>query len=396
MERDMKIETLIFFQKAQLKPTGGPAGYLYNLHKELEKQGYENLSFLENENTINNKNKTKRIKNKMIISMLRFIKYCFINQKKSTVNFDEVKNYTCIHFHSTYDMYINRKWLGTYEGTIVLTSHSPCAFHRELLEKLNYKLLQKQHYLVEKLEKIDEYAFMKADYVIFPCVEAKEPYFSTWSKFKEIDKKIKSKYKYLLTGIQPCQATKSRIEILKENKIPEDAFVVSYVGRHNEIKGYGDLKELALKLWNDGINVYFLIAGREEPIKGLKDDRWIEVGWTKDPHSYIAASDVFVLPNRETYFDLILLEVLSLGKRVLLSYTGGNKHFEQYNLPGIKYFRTLNEAKERIMDYKNEDIYNRIKEEEANYNLYKNLFTSEIFAKNYCKLIREIGEKGGN
>jgi hypothetical protein len=30
------------------------------------------------------------------------------------------------------------------------------------------------------------------------------------------------------------------------------------------------------------ITYYFLIAGKEEPLKGIKNDRWIEVGWTND------------------------------------------------------------------------------------------------------------------
>ena len=62
------------------------------------------------------------------------------------------------------------------------------------------------------------------------------------------------------------------------------------------------------KLFNNQ-NTYFLIAGKEEPMKGLDNSHWIEVGWTNDPHSLIAASDVFVLPNHETYFDLVFLSM---------------------------------------------------------------------------------------
>ena len=43
--------------------------------------------------------------------------------------------------------------------------------------------------------------------------------------------------------------------------------------------------------------------------------------WTNDPHSLINASDMFILPNKETYFDLIMLEVLSMGKIVLATNT---------------------------------------------------------------------------
>ena len=77
--------------------------------------------------------------------------------------------------------------------------------------------------------------------------------------------------------------------------------------------------------------MYISNSWKRRTDEGLKTDHWIEVGWTNDPHSLIAASDVFVLPNHETYFDLILLEVLSLGVPVVMSRTGGNKFFEQFN-----------------------------------------------------------------
>ena len=123
---------------------------------------------------------------------------------------------------------------------------------------------------------------------------------------------------------------------------------------------------------------------------GLKNDHWIEIGWTKDPHSLIAASDVFVLPNHETYFDLILLEVLSLGTPVVMSRTGGNKYFEQFKQPGLKFYDTLDEAKNKILEIKEmpssdlNDAKNKILE------MFKKEFTVEQFARNYVNIISEI------
>ena len=84
------------------------------------------------------------------------------------------------------------------------------------------------------------------------------------------------------TGIVGCKAKVNREDFRKKYGIPDNAFVISYAGRHNEIKGYADLKRLGEKLLADK-NVYFLIAGKEEPMTGLKNDHWIEVGWTNDP-----------------------------------------------------------------------------------------------------------------
>ncbi len=52
--------------------------------------------------------------------------------------------------------------------------------------------------------------------------------------------------------------------------------MVSYVGRHNEIKGYADLKKMGEKLLNNQ-NTYFLIAGKEEPMDWIIHTglRWV-------------------------------------------------------------------------------------------------------------------------
>lgn len=179
-------------------------------------------------------------------------------------------------------------------------------------------------------------------------------------------------------------------DIRAKYNIPLSAFVVSYVGRHNEIKGYDDLKLIGSRLLNRYENIYILIAGKESPLKGLSHERWIEVGWTNDPYSIINASDVFVLPNKETYFDLILLEVLSLGKIVIASKTGGNKFFERFELSGISLFENVSEAITKIEEMKNKERKERNLLENENKALFQQYFTASIFADNYIKLIKSL------
>ena len=97
------------------------------------------------------------------------------------------------------------------------------------------------------------------------------------------------------------------------------------------------------------------------PICGLKNQHWIEIGWTNNPYSIIEASDLFILPNRETFFDLILLEVLSLGKNVLISWCGGNKKFADFNSEGILFFHNVDEALKQIKYLYTKDRKERIR-----------------------------------
>ena len=136
-----------------------------------------------------------------------------------------------------------------------------------------------------------------------------------------------------------------------------------------------------------------MVAGREGPLYGLEGDRWIEVGWTSDPHSLISASDIFVLPNRETYFDLILLEVMSLGLPIVLSKTGGNKYFSSFKCSGLMQYESIEEAKNIILFLKEQDkcYMNRIGNE--NRVLFETEFTDDKFAQRYIEVLREILEE---
>ena len=131
--------------------------------------------------------------------------------------------------------------------------------------------------------------------------------------------------------------------LLDKYNLPNDSLKVCYIGRHNEIKGYDKLQEIARKVWDVLPNTKFIIGGKEEPMKGIKDERWIELGWV-NTFALLNEIDVFILPNQQTFFDLILIEVLRQGVPCIISNTGGNKWFEQFNLEGLKIFDYNNVA----------------------------------------------------
>lgn len=381
-------KVLIYIKKSELKPKGGPSGYLYNLKAGLESinDSEIEIEFLkESKPTLEENTKLKNLIPNRIKDIRRALKYSnyLTRNNEYDVSFLE---YDAIHFHKTEDLYMNRNVLKDYKGKIILTSHTPCAPFKELIARLNsfdYNILKNK---IDKLEEMDVYAFEKADYIIFPCRDAEEPYFNTWNKYKDI--RCESKINYLPTGIVGCKSKVNRKSIRDKYGIPQNAFLVSYVGRHNEIKGYGDLKEIGKKILENK-DVYFLIAGKEGPLFKLENERWIEVGWTNDPHSIIAAADLFILPNKETYFDLVLLEILSLGVPVLLSRTGGNKYFEHFKCDGIFFYDDVDNAIEQlefIINNQNTLRGTGLKEKE----LFESNFTINIFAKNYVKLLNNM------
>lgn len=382
---------LIFLREDRILPKGGPSGYVYNLLKGVHEDSIQ-LSLLPSLNKDKLKSKYDELPLciKSIYRMFgRYNEFKKLSLPTSGITAKYLNGFDAIHFHSCFSLYKNMELLKGYEGKILLTSHCPKPPHREMIEdmysNIERKLYGKNHLKV--FENAVEVSFDRADYIIFPCEEAEEPYINGWDKYNEIKKRNQHKYLYMPTGVDSCleKVKLTRKEIRSKYNIPDDAFVVSYVGRHNAVKGYDTLKKIAGN-FSQKDNVYFLIAGEETPLKRPNLPFWIEAGWTRDPYSLEAASDVFILPNKETYFDLVLLEVLSLGIKALISNTGGNKFFKKYN-SDIYYFSDVNEAVQKIYTFKNEMNNMSIS---LNRQLYLNHFTSENFANNYIKILKGI------
>ncbi|MDN0055083.1 glycosyltransferase family 4 protein [Collinsella ihumii] len=381
-----KDKLLFYMPENKLKSTGGPAGYLYNLRQGLESIDAEGYRFLPPvKSAFMNSKILQRVVPQFIKNKRRTRRLINLLDVKADLPVD-LNQYQGVHFHSTEDLYLSREALKSYGGTVLLTSHSPCVYHKELIMRLDRRDANRNADRLKQLEYLDEYAFNRADYVIFPCKEAEEPYFHTWEKYSAVRRE--TKLRYIPTGIQGCIAKIARQEIRERYCIPQDAFVMSYVGRHNEIKGYDRLTNTIPEIL-DKSGAWMLVAGRQGPLYPPHHDRWIEIGWTDDPYSLVAASDLFILPNRETFFDLVMLEVLSLGVPILASRTGGNKFFEKFGSRGISLFgdeKGLARAIEEFLSMGKDAHFDASND---NKRLFESEFTCSKFAERYCNLIEE-------
>lgn len=383
------MKTLIYWPSDELEPVGGPRGYLYNLSIGLGQRS--DICFLPpaNCNEATGAGKLKSMLSK--VSSLRDLHLLLklsLMCSRTAVPCVDFSQFDAVHFHSTLNLYECREALERYNGICILTSHTPCAPHEEFYSWIQGERVRKIARTRAKLDSIDAFAFERADYVFFPCEEAKEPYFNTWKAFSKINESLRCLY--LPTGISGCTAKTGRAEIRARYGISENAFVVSFAGRHSEVKGFSDLVRFGVDDLAIHPSDYFLIAGTEAPVKGLRHDRWIEAGWTNDPHSLISASDVFVLPNRETYFDLVFLEVLSLGVPIVATRTGGNKYFERFNCPGVKLYSNDNELNEALEYLRSIGEDGRRKIGAMNRKLFESRFTASRFAEAYTGALGRI------
>lgn len=99
---------------------------------------------------------------------------------------------------------------------------------------------------------------------------------------------------------------------------------------------------------------------------------------------------------KQTYFDLILIEVLRQGKVCVISNTGGNKWFSRFSERGIFMcdFNDKNKAIEilrNLIEFKRKD---KIKElEEKNRQIFVEHFSMNNYIESYCTQLDTLCQK---
>lgn len=392
----------------KLQNCGGPAGYLYNLKEHLKQEPNSNIEFLSDiiEQMPNNNSITKMpffnkvIGNKICSKLYRMallareLQNWHTQKKDSRVNNLNFNSYNVIHFHASIHLLHAMYLLKNYTGVVVLTSHSPEPLSYERLDLFLTKNSILKRILKNLLIRRELKAWKYADKIMFPVKDAIEVY--TKDQFmRQYCNQNPNKFIFCPTAITQFYKLQN-INIRERFSIPNDAFLICYIGRHNNIKGYDQLKKFALDLITHDSKIYFIIGGKEAPLNGLGHPQWIECGWTDYGNDLINMSDLFVLPNKETYFDIITLEVLRIGTPILLSLTGGNKYFKGFpsnETSGIFFYEYGEEHmfKEQIYHIQKllkngEGIYMR----NANKNLFDKYFTMKTYVHNYINLINSI------
>ncbi len=233
----------------------------------------------------------------------------------------------------------------------------------------------------------DQLAFVFADALIFPNRESMDPCIATWPGFAD-DFRHKPLH-FAESGVMPLG--QSQLADPKAHFGQQGRFVVSFLGRHNAIKGYDLLCRAGLRFLAQHDDAAVLIAGKPEPMTPPAHPRWTEIGWTKTPEDVIAASDVFVLPNRLTYFDLVLLEVLSAGRIVLAANNGGSRALSGRS-SGIVLFDGEDDLVAKLAEIRAMDPERRRAMEQENRRLYETDFTATAFAARYAETATRIVE----
>lgn len=378
MEKNKEIDMISIFLSDVLAQKGGPSGYLFNLKKSIELNNEKSINIISQDYSPSDIHKKTKIvnfkkiiphyiKQKIIeikiIKMIKKRKNVFLNSK-------------IIHFHTTRDLYIYCKNFNVEGKKIFLTSHSPELPYEELkkvliAQKINDKKINKE---IEAQKKYDLYAFRKADKIVFPCEGAVDPY----RDFLFKNNIPKEKIDYVLTACEKLEFKLSKEEFFIKHDIPLNRKIIAFVGRHNEVKGFDIFCKIAEHFVSD--NKYMFVCAGVGDIQAPVINNFKNIGWTDDPGALVNAASIIIVPNRETYFDIGILQYLSLGKIIITTKTGGNKWF----LGKTEDILFADNNISSYIDYIKNNMDNEISEK--NIELYNKYFRIKKFSENYMKL----------
>jgi len=380
------IDFAIFNYSGIGENQGGPRGYLYNLFIGFKEIGID-IPFFSITNNDINFNLPRKTSNPLI-EELKSIIYIFIKgficYRKVNKNIHKFK---IIHVHSNEDVFYLRKFI-RYKGKIILTSHRPQPLADESVTPIILRSKTKWRFFFLKLlyKYIEQYGYKKSNGFIFPSEGAMKIY----NYFPGFSKHINNKpIRYVYTGVPMKQPDISVEQYRNKLNISISDKMLCYIGRHNYIKGYDLLTSLVHRLEENNIKV--VCAGANNLLPSPISNNWIEMGYINDTYNLVNASDVVVIPNRSTYFDLIIIEALSLGKIIVTSDTGGNLDIAKQT-KGVMLFK--NGDKESLYDtiIKAFSLSNEEKESYINENIlfYMNHCTVDKFACNYLRAIKSL------
>jgi glycosyltransferase involved in cell wall biosynthesis len=170
---------------------------------------------------------------------------------------------------------------------------------------------------IEWVERAQARAFARADVCVFPNADSTRIYESLLTPRNEL--------RYVMSG---CRRMVARYDL------PLDPAYIYYlyIGRRLHIKGFDIVLDAFRQVYDTDPSVRLLLLGSGDVVQhpGV-----IDVGYVTEPANWLAACDYMVSANVQSYFDLALMEALSIGTPMIVACTGGHRDFMRSQSPGV-------------------------------------------------------------
>jgi glycosyltransferase involved in cell wall biosynthesis len=226
---------------------------------------------------------------------------------------------------------------------------------------------------VKMIQAAEGRVFARADVYVFPNAGAQGIYTSLLNPEARIE--------YLLSGSHKLTARHSL------PLDPKHIFYL-YIGRRNAVKGFDIIIEAFKQAYQKDSTLRLLLVGGGEPVQlpGV-----IDLGRSEEPGNWIAACDYFISANRQSYFDLSVMEALSLGTPLIIASTGGHQYFGKLVSPGITAIAKANSdlLTETMLLNRKKRCDNQLAAD-ANQQLHEKQLSSEKYRLRLDQMLRQL------
>jgi glycosyltransferase involved in cell wall biosynthesis len=227
---------------------------------------------------------------------------------------------------------------------------------------------------VEWSKEAEKDAFKRADILIFPNHDSTKIYTSLISP--------QSKVYYLTSGAK-------QVEDLRKYPINNEKIQLLYIGRRNRIKGFDIIQESFDNAYKSRKDINLILIGNGDKIE---KEGVFDIGFSHSPHHWIYNCDYVINCNRQSYFDLSVIETLSIGTPLILSTNFGHKEFAEEKSKGI-----IDIGEPTVQNLTNALLSPLLRKKELNQEaieenqcLYKNKYSDFVYRENLEKLLHTI------
>lgn len=369
-EKMITDKILIFFNGEVNINFGGPSGFL--AHNLMDKP--RDFFQFSSDNALSPLSPSEKI----IFSIQKKL-YAIFNKKE-----DFIQRYICtrhyrncnaqdykyLYFHDCETLYACRDLISKNQ-IVILQSHSP---ELPSVEYLTYSGQGDKYQFILDAEK---FSFKRANIIVFPNEECLELY-------KDIIN-TNSSQKFILSGAK-SSVHNNKIE---HPSIRKDKINLLYIGRRNKIKGFDIVLSAFKQAYKTNKNINLIIVGNGEKIE---EEGVIDVGFQKFPHDWYNSVDYLINANRQSYFDLSIIEAISTGVPIIMAENYGHKWFKNKSDLITMFDGSVEELSSLL---KSDCLMKRDYTDESNILLYKTHLSDELYYSRFKAFFAEITQEYG-
>lgn len=313
-------KTVIFDNYPCNPRDGGPSGFIAQNLKGKNSDLFELASNRKKDSTSISQNFIQKIK-KIFYTITTIVNNKaplrhprWYHWMKSSINMylnANLNKIETIYFHDIFSLYFCLPLLKR-DQLVILQPHMPELPHEEVSALENISTEE-----IEWVKKITPIVFRRTNVLIFPNIGAKVIY----NEF------ISNAHRTLF-----CQSGGSPFP--KSARIPLSTQFIyfAFIGRRNQIKGFDILKIAFEDAFLINQNIRLILIGNGPP---WEHPGVIDIGHSNNPQKWIHSVDYVVNVNRQSYFDLSIIESLSVGTPIVFTPKFGHSELLLHKSNGL-------------------------------------------------------------